>query len=119
MSRCRVREPDVAQPDAVAHCDPAPRPDEQAPSYVEVLPAGEPDAAQPDTVAHCDPEPLPDAEQAPMYVEDASLQMLASVDDQSDNPVAGSASVPIDEPAVHIEPQDAVDEDIRSPSSTR
>ena len=107
------REPDVAPPDAVAHCDPAPRPDEeQAPMYVEVLPYGEPDAAQPDTVAHCDPEPRPDAEQAPMYVEDASLQMLASVDDQSDNTVAGSASVPIDEPAAHIEQQDAVDEDM-------
>ena len=73
---------------------------------------GEPDVAQPDTVAHCDPAPRPDAEQAPMYVEDASLQMLASVDDQSDDTVAGSASVPIDEPAAHIEQQDAVDEDM-------
>jgi len=107
------REPDVAPPDAVAHCDPAPRPDaEPAPMYVEVLPYGEPDVAQPDTVAHCDPAPRPDAEQAPMYVEDASLQMLASVDDQSDNTVAGSASVPIDEPAACIEQQDAVDEDM-------
>ena len=107
------REPDVAPPDAVAHCDPAPRPDEeQAPMYVEVLPYGEPDVAQPDTVAHCDPAPRPDAEQAPMYVEDASLQMLASVDDQSDDTVAASASVPIDEPAAHIEQQDAVDEDM-------
>ena len=106
-------EPDVAPPDAVAHCDPAPRPDEeQAPMYVEVLPYGEPDVAQPDTVAHCDPAPRPDAEQAPMYVEDASLQMLASVDDQSDDTVAASASVPIDEPAAHIEQQDAVDEDM-------
>ena len=68
--------------------------------------------APPDTVAHCDPAPRPDAEQAPMYVEDASLQMLASVDDQSDDTVAGSASVPIDEPAAHIEQQDAVDEDM-------
>jgi hypothetical protein len=47
-----------------------------------------------------------------MYVEDASLQMLASVDDQSDDTVAASASVPIDEPAAHIEQQDAVDEDM-------
>jgi hypothetical protein len=38
--------------------------------------------------------------------------MLASVDDQSDNTVAGSASVPIDQPAAHIEQQDAVDEDM-------
>jgi hypothetical protein len=47
-----------------------------------------------------------------MYVEDASLQMLASVDDQSDDTVAASASVPIDEPEAHIEQQDAVDEDM-------
>ncbi|HEY6613754.1 MAG TPA: hypothetical protein VIZ32_04525, partial [Vicinamibacterales bacterium] len=107
------RGPDVAPPDAVAHCDPAPRPDEeQAPMYVEVLAYGEPDVAPPDAVAHYDPAPRPDEEPLPMYVEDASLQMLASVDDQSDNTVGGSASVPIDEPAAHIEQQDAVDEDM-------
>ena len=78
----------------------------------QVLAYGEPDVAPPDAVAHCDPAPRPDAEQAPMYVEDASLQMLASVDDQSDDTVAASASVPIDEPAAHIEQQDAVDEDM-------
>ena len=78
----------------------------------QVLAYGEPDVAPPDAVAHCDPAPQPDAEQAPMYVEDASLQMLASVDDQSDDTVAASASVPIDEPAAHIEQQDAVDEDM-------
>jgi hypothetical protein len=78
----------------------------------QVLAYGEPDVAPPDAVAHCDPAPRPDEEQAPMYVEDASLQMLASVDDQSDNTVAGPASVPIDDPAAHIEQQDAVDEDM-------
>jgi len=77
-----------------------------------VLAYCEPDVAPPDAVTHCDPAPRPDAEQAPMYVEDASLQMLASVDDQSENTVAGSASVAIDEPPAHIEPQDAVDEDM-------
>jgi len=76
----------------------------------QVLAYREPDVAPPDAVAHSDPAPRPDAEQAPMYVEDASLQMLASVDDQSDKTVAASASVPIDEPAAHIEQQDAVDE---------
>lgn len=78
----------------------------------EVLAYGEPDVAPPDAVAHWDPAPRPDAEQPPIHVEDASLQMLASVDDQSDNTVAGSASVPIDQPAAHIEQQDAVDEDM-------
>jgi CheY-like chemotaxis protein len=77
-----------------------------------VLAYCEPDVAPPDAVTHCDPAPRPDAEQAPMYVEDASLQMLAAVDDQLDNTVAASASVPIDEPAAHIEQQDAVDEDM-------
>jgi CheY-like chemotaxis protein len=76
----------------------------------QVLAYGEPDVAPPDPVAHCDPAPRPHEEQAPMYVEDASLQILASVDDQSDVTVAGSASVPIDEPEMTDDVQPIVDE---------